>query len=218
MSQYSLFTHGNALRVEDPGSLANHYYVGWGAVATFRAPVAQQESFGIVYDEVGPGSWFHLPLTSTLTTFGRFNPSLKSVTLLFDTSHCRITNVHVYDGAAIVHEFNGLRLKGDFLTKRDTNDINPDTAVAFGAQAFSNTLTLPRPRKVFSAIGVSFFACAFFEDFNERGRAHDPRFDGPFPPAVLTVAGAGGQYLVEDRSFLTVSVSAIDKVGILIGP
>jgi len=218
MSQYSLFTHGNALRVEDPGSLADYFHVGWGATATFRAPVPQQTSFGIVFDEIGPGSWFHLPLTSTLTTFGRRNPFLKSVTLLFDATHCRITNVHVYDGVVGVHEFNGLKLKGGFLDKRDAHDVNPEAATAFGAPSFANTLTLPRPHRVFSAIGISFFACAFFEDFDEHGHAHDPQFHGPFPPAVLTVSGAGGQYVVEDQFLVTVGVSALDKIGISIGP
>jgi hypothetical protein len=132
LAQYSLFTHGNALRIETPGALADHTYFGWGAQVTFKEPVPQNAPFGVVWDEIGPGSWFHLPLSSTLTTFGARNPYLKSVTILFDTAHCRITNVHVYDGAVIVHEFNQLRLKGAFLTKRDSNDVNPE-AQAWGS-------------------------------------------------------------------------------------
>lgn len=196
--QYSLFTHGNALRVEAPWNLADFTNIGWGTVITFQEPVPEQDASGSqVWAAVGPGSWFHLPLTSTLTTFGLRSPRLDSVTLLFETSHCRITNVHVYDGARIVQQFNNQKLKGTFLDTRDTKDINPESASS-SPQEFSNTLKLRAPHKVFSAIGLSFYACAYFEDFDVNGRAHNLRNDGPFPPARLTVAAVGGQFLVEE--------------------
>jgi hypothetical protein len=218
MSQYSLFTHGNALRIETPGALADYIHVGWGAQVTFKEPVPQDFLDDVAWPIVGPGSWFHLPLPMTLTTFGRRNPYLKSVTILFDTSHCRITNVHVWDGAVLVHEFNGLRLKGEFLWSRDTNDVNGE-AHTWGSPTFSNTLTLTTPHKVFSAIGVSFYACAYFEDFNVHGFVYHQPFIGPFPPAVLTVSAAGGQFLVEDPAdHVTISVTALEKVGIRVGP
>lgn len=82
-----------------------------------------------------------------------------------------------------------------------------------GVPTFRNTLTLAAPHKVFSAIGISFYSCAYFEDFD-----HDPRFEGPFPPAVLTVAAAGGQFVSEDQSIVTIKVSALDKIGVTLGP
>ena len=81
--QYSLFTHGTALEIETPDALAGSIKVGWGTQILFRAPVAENVEGLPVFPEVGPGSWFHMPLPSTLTTFGRRNPRLESVTLLF---------------------------------------------------------------------------------------------------------------------------------------
>ena len=145
--QFSTFTHGNALAIETPNALAGYFRVGWGTQMIFPAPVPQQTSFGIVYDEIGPGTWLHMPLTTTLATFGLFGPRLASVTLLFSTEHCRITDVHVYDGATIIHRFEGA-LKGNFLGSRDPRDIDPERHGSDSA-TFGNTLKLPAPHKVF---------------------------------------------------------------------
>ena len=218
MRQYSLFTHGTALQIENPENLAFHVKVGWGTQIVFREPVPENvPGLGTVFAKIGPGSWFHIPLPSTLNTFGKSNPKLDSVTILFDASHCRISNVHVWDGARLVEEFNDLGqfgLKGGFLGTRNTKDVDPETNFV-SPQSFANTLKLRKPHKVFSAIGISFFACAHFEDFNIRGHAHNPQFDGPFPPSILTIGAGGGQFLVEDSLFATVN---IDKLHILIGP
>ena len=204
--QFSTFTHGNALAIETPNSLAGYFRVGWGSQMIFPAPVPQQTSFGIVYDEIGPGTWLHMPLTTTLATFGLFGPRLASVTLLFSTEHCRITDVHVYDGATVVHRFEGA-LKGNFLGSRDPRDIDPERHGSDSA-TFGNTLKLPAPHKVFSAIGISFYACAFKSDFDIHGHAGGP----PFPQAVLTVAAAGAQFNVAQPIDRTTSVVTIREV------
>jgi hypothetical protein len=196
MPQFSLFTHGTALAVETPGNLAGHTRFGWGTDVFFREPVRQVVNGLPVFDEVGPGSWLHLPLPMTHTTFGRKTPRLESVTLLFETTHCRITSVHVWDGANRVQAFDGLRLRGAFLDRRDPEDVNPEAPPSATPQTFANTLRLRRPHPVFSAVGISFFACAFFEDFNRQGRAHNPEFDGPFPTSMLRVAGGGAQLAI----------------------
>ncbi len=208
MSQYSVFTHGNALTVESPAELAGSVKVGWGTQITFKAPAAHNVQGLTVFDVRGPGSWFHVPLSSTLATFGRRNPVLTSVTLLFDTSHCRITNLHVYDGARLVTAFDDLGpfgLKGSFLEARNSADVEPDVTHA-NPRVFPNTRVLPQRHKVFSGIGLSFFACAFREDFNVNGFSHDPRFHGPLPPAVLVVAAAGAQFVVDDRALIAILV------------
>ena len=210
--QYSLFAHGNVLEIETPIALAHQVKLGWGTQVTFHEPVPREISGLQVFDKIGPGSRFHMPLPSTLTTFGRRNPRLKSVTLLFDTSHCRITNVHIYDGSRIVQEFNSIKLAGQFLQTRDPEDINPE-ALLLNAQSFPNTLRVDRPHRIFSAVGVSFFACAFFEDFNVQGQAHDPRFHGPFPPAILTVSGCGAQFIIEDASIFAVKIGPVHILG-----
>jgi hypothetical protein len=189
--------------------------VGWGTQITFRGPVAENvPGLDPAYPIEAPGSWFHIPLPSTLTTFGRRNPHLKSITLLFDAQHCRVLHVHVYDGFDIVQEFNDFKLPrttklaGEFSHKRNSEDVNPEVSYT-NPQEFRNTLQLEKPHKVFSAIGISFYACAFFEDFNVDDHVHNPRFDGPFPESILTVSAAGGQFTVEDNSLLALSAKTI---------
>jgi hypothetical protein len=213
MRQYSLFTHGTALQIETPQNLASHVKVGWGTEIVFQAPVVENLQGDPVWPDVGPGSWFHIPLPSTLNTFGRSHPLLDSVTLLIGTSHCRIKHLHVWDGAILVEQFNNLGqfgLKGDFLQKRNIKDVDPELTVS-NPQTFVNTRRLSRPHKVFSAIGLSFFACWHSQDFH----GHNPKFDGAFPQSLLTVAGGGGQFLVDDSPAFTVHIG---KVGILFGP
>ena len=94
------------------------------------------------------------------------------------------------------------------MRKRNSEDINPE-ALSPNRQEFSNTLSLKKPHRVFSAIGISFYACAFFEDFNVGGFAHDPHFHGPFPESILTISAAGGQFDVEDDFFARV-VSVVE--------
>jgi len=206
---YSLFTHGTALQIETPNALASNIKVGWGTQIRFREPVADGSNLPAFPTE-GPGSWFHIPLPSTLTTFGRGNPRLESITLLFEATHCRILHVHVYDGVDIVQEFNDFKLPrtqklaGDFLRARDPRDINPESASS-NPQTFRNTLSLEKPHRVFSAIGISFYACAFFEDFNVGGFTHRP--GDPFPESILTISAAGAQFIVEDNSFLAILVA-----------
>jgi hypothetical protein len=193
--QYSLFTHGTALQIETPGTLASSIRVGWGTQIEFKQPTLHNGGGDLpVSDLEGPGSWFHISLPSTLTTFGRRNPRLESVTLLFETiGNCRIKNIHVYDGVEIIQEFNDtfgeFRLGGEFLHSRDSKDINPEDPPRDN-DAPGNTFRLDKPRKVFSAIGISFYASAF------RGRQPPPNF----PPleCFLIVSAAGGQFTVDD--------------------
>jgi hypothetical protein len=166
--QYSLFTHGNALRVENPGNLAGLNNFGWGTQIEFHPPI-QGQTGDVPTLQSAPGSWFHLPLDSTLTTFRSASPRLISVTILFQTTNCRIDKVHVYDGARFLQEFksNQFGFHGEFLDSR-------------------NAFKLDSPHPVFSAIGISFFAYADVSDF------HPAR--PPFAGATLVVAGGGAQY------------------------
>ena len=190
--QYSIFEHGTSLHIESPAAIANSTVVGWGTVLRFRAPIAQQVHGLTVYDEVGPGTWCHISVPSSHTTFGIRSPLIESVTLLVDTSHCRITDIHVYDGADYIEALGGLQ--GDFLRLRNPEDVNPQIDHPWGTPTYSNTKVLQRKRRLFSAVGISFYACAHFEDFNERGRSSGPSW----PEAVLTFSGAGVQFNIPD--------------------
>jgi hypothetical protein len=59
----TMYTHGTALQVEDPGQLIRFGKLGWGAEAEFLPPQPDPK-FPDTSDKFGPGSWFHLPLTS----------------------------------------------------------------------------------------------------------------------------------------------------------
>lgn len=191
--QYSLFTHGTALQIETPSILTSSLKVGWGTQIEFRQPAVQEGDLPL-RDPEGPGSWFHISLPSTLTTFGRRNPRLESVTLLFQTfGNCRIKHIHVYDGVDIIQEFNfdnQFRLGGEFLRSRDSKDINPEVPPPDQDFPAGNTFHLAKPRKVFSAIGISFYASAF------GGQHPPPNF--PDLKAILIVSAAGGQFTVDD--------------------
>ncbi len=158
----------------------------------------------MAWPDFGPGSWFHLPLSNVIDTFGSSTPQLVSVTILFATSHCRIKDLHVWDGATIVEvlELGKFGLHGEFMESRDSKDLNPDTP--FGSpKTFANTIALRKPHRVFSAIGLSFFACAFYDDFKDAlGDSNPPRFE----PSILTVGAGGGQFVVDDRSLVTLSL------------
>jgi hypothetical protein len=193
MTQYSIFTHGTALQVERPETVREILRVGGGTAVLLHPPAADPN--GIQRDATdaeGPGTWMHLPLTSTLTTFGRSNPKLSSVTVLYECRHCRITDVHLWDGGALVHQFP-TNLTGSFLAQRNSNDINPDSP-AGPPTAFQNTLALPHRHPVFSAICVSLFVRWFRADL--KGDEYD-LLHGRFPDSVVVIAAVGAQYVVD---------------------
>jgi hypothetical protein len=147
-----------------------------------------------VREQRAVGSWFHLPLTSHLDRFGRYRPYLASVTLLFSTQHCWIMNLHVWDGSLqrLAHDYSspvgyGYGLSGDFLDERNPADVDPTRKPA-PSSTFANTWPVTPSPPVFSAIGISFYACATSEDVEEDDR------DVP----LLTVAGGGAQLVSQD--------------------
>ena len=79
-----------------------------------------------------------------------------------------IRNVHIYDGSAIIHEFNGLFLSGEHRTALDGE----------------NTFTLPAPHTVVWGMGISLFFQAAIG------------IESPVPPSGLIVASAGGDFTV----------------------
>ena len=169
--KYSLFTHGTALQIENMDNVTGFMKVGWGTIITLAPPVIQVVGNNLrVIDDAGPGTWFHLPLTST-TTFESVTPSLDSVTLVFDAKHCRISNVHVYDGFSKIAEFEEDQVTGGF-----PRAIKP------------GSLELAKPHQVRHGIWLSFFAGWRSVDVHKD----DP--DSPFPESVLTFGAAGANF------------------------
>jgi hypothetical protein len=136
---HASWVHGNALTVESPENFRGIGHYGWGADLSPRP---------------GKASWLHVPLPTPVIT-GDKRTTVQKLFLLYSTEGCEIRNVHVYDGSAKVHEFNGLNLKGEHRTGLDA----------------SNTFDLPAPHTVAFGIGLTFFlqaAIGFDTDITTR--------------------------------------------------
>jgi len=108
MTMQAVWTHGNALTIENPENLAGAVRFGWGTDVTMQA---------------GKGSWFHIPLASPVIADG-VRTQLQRVFVLFKNESGSINNVHVYDGAGKFREINGIALRGDHRSNLDgTNTI-----------------------------------------------------------------------------------------------
>jgi hypothetical protein len=168
----TMYTHGTALQVEDPGQLIRFGKLGWGAEAEFLPPQPDPR-FPDTFDKFGPGSWFHLPLTSEPVADGIGRTVLTSILLMFETSSCQITALHIYDGPTRIEV-------ADYPTDEQHFPGGLRSANLF--QPF--TYELRQPHTMLSAAGVSFYACS---------TTLPSRFE-TVPPRVLTVAAVGGVY------------------------
>ncbi|WP_205687817.1 hypothetical protein, partial [Ciceribacter ferrooxidans] len=83
--------------VESPEQLVSFAKFGWGAQVEFLAPRPVPE-IPDTFEHFGPGSWFHLPLTSEPDADGTSRTVLTSILLMFKTTNCQITALHIYDG------------------------------------------------------------------------------------------------------------------------
>ena len=192
--QSMIYTHGTALQVEDPAQLAGFAKVGWGAQIWFVPPRPGMDArMPEAWETRGPGSWFHLPLTSAHDPGIYTRDVLTHVTLVLETTNCSITAFHVYDGPTIVEQVS----------------FHHEPPYRSGMQGdFSKPFTheLKEPHKLRFAVGLSFFACSFFDDFR-------PRLDTQVqaPPAILTIAAGGATY--QRDSLLERIVSDVVQIG-----
>jgi hypothetical protein len=101
--------------------------------------------------------------------------------------------LHIRDGVDILQEFNNLKLAGAFCEKK-LRGHKPGSLIP--KPSGSNTLPLEKSHKVFSAIGISFYACAF-EDFNVGG-LRMTALSRSLSRIDFNYIAAGGQFDVED--------------------
>ncbi len=209
--QYSVFVHGTGLEIETQANVRGFRKVGWGTEITLYPPVTKIVDGLHLEKEDGPGTWVHLPLVTTLDTFGRFSPHLLSVTLLFETLRCAVGPIHLYDGPDLIATMDGA-WPGEYLRTRQARDVEPKayTPVGYGG-TMENTVVLPKPHKVFSAIGLSFYVHWRYYDFSQEDMRADPR-----PPSILTFAGAGAQFLVADK--VNPLIAAVRQLGAIFRP
>jgi hypothetical protein len=172
----TIYTHGTVLQAENPEQLLGFSKYGWGTQIAFVKPKRGTDPrIPDALEENGPGSWFHLPLTSMPAYVGLSFPYLTSVFLLFETDRCRISDLHIYDGPSIVEKISypsdALHVPGGL----------------HGSLAAPFKHDLATPHRIQYAVGLSFFALSYYNDFFD---------DNPDPsePGILIVGAGGAQY------------------------
>jgi hypothetical protein len=122
----------------------------------------------------GTTSWFHLAIPTPLI-LENHRTQLVRIFLCFNTPERDgyISEVHVYDGAERVQVFENLFLAGD----RRASLIDEQ-----------NTFALPRPRLLYRGLGLSFL----YQASLSTGE--------PGTPSYLSLAAAGGDFIVEQQS------------------
>jgi hypothetical protein len=116
---HTSWIHGNALTVENPGSLDRVGHFGWGADMAIKP---------------GQNSWFHIPL-ATPVIVGDVRANVQRLFLMFDATSGSIRAVHIYDGSGKVQEFNNLMLTGEHRTALDSSntiDLSTPHTVVWG--------------------------------------------------------------------------------------
>ena len=123
----------------------------------------------------GTKSWFHIAIPTPVITNNQ-RPHLVRAFLFFNTSEAdgHISEVHLYDGSNKLEAFENLALGGDCRT-------------LMGGQ---NTFVLPSPRILYCGLGISFL-------YHASLRSNEPR-----RPSYLSIAAAGGDFMIEPRPFL----------------
>ena len=121
----------------------------------------------------GTSSWFHITIPTPLIIENQ-RSQLVRVFLCFNTPEGdgHISEMHLYDGSDRIHAFDNLFLVGD------------RRAFLMSGQ---NTFALPNPRLLNWGLGISFLYQAA------------PRSEVSCPPSFLSIAGAGGDFVVEQK-------------------
>jgi len=121
----------------------------------------------------GTDSWFHISIPTPLILENQ-RSRLVRVFLCFNTpeSDGHISNVHLYDGYNSFQAFDDLFLVGD---RR-----------AFLMNGY-NAFALPNPRLLYWGLGISFLYQAALCS------------EEPYSPSYLSIAGAGGDFVVEQQ-------------------
>ena len=126
MSLTTMWTHGNSLRVEDPGEYQNVRHRGWGAVLTYARRRDDEQNL----DELSP-RYCHIPIPTPTVVDGAA-PWLSKVYVLFETQgNAKLHEVGVWDADNLVKTFadnsEGLNGRfGSFLTLSAFNQFSLD--------------------------------------------------------------------------------------------
>lgn len=146
MGTTTVWTHGNALVVEDPGEYDAIRHRGWGTELTYRAP-GEDDSARVC----------HLPLSAPTPVDG-FVPELAEVVVLFDAGAAVVVqDVHLWDGGELFHRVH-------YVTT-----ANPAAGAwtGIGDQRTAgpyNVVAPPRPQVLSAGLGLSLLVGLWPED------------------------------------------------------
>jgi hypothetical protein len=188
MSLNTVWTHGNSLRVEDPGEYQNVRHRGWGTVLTYARRRDDEKNL----DSLSP-RYCHIPIPTPTAVDGT-SPWLTHVYVLFETQgYAKLGGLGLWDADNLLQSFaddsSGLAGRfGGFLTISKFN-----------------TFTLAEPPVVQRGIGVTLAVQLDIIPDNDSAHTGQP----PAPPStdsdpwILTVTAVGADF-VFPRSPLTV--------------
>ncbi|HEY9154207.1 MAG TPA: hypothetical protein VIM69_03690 [Opitutaceae bacterium] len=150
MSITTIWTHGNALTVEDPRDTAYLWHRGWGSELTFPGPRDNESSSQAT-------RYCHLAIPTPRTLNGEPMELTKLIVLFEVQGDMRISRIDVWDANIPVAQFNEDRNPGGQI-KGVGSHLTIDS---------TNQLSLPRPYPVQYGIGVSFVCELSFWDGQE---------------------------------------------------
>ncbi len=144
MATKTLWTHGNAVVVEDPGEYSSIRHRGWGTELNYNAPGEDDDAYRVC----------HIPLPTPATIDG-VAPTLVKIFILFETTpNVIIGRIDIWDANNAVAQISN---HGEF-------EPAPGLWVGNGSHLTldrNNQLPLPQPYDVSTGIGISFL-CSLF--------------------------------------------------------
>ncbi len=175
MNDTTIWTHGNALVVEDPVLYSSIYHHGWGTELRFGLPRDDE-------DQVEPPlRYCHVPLQTPPAVDGKA-PILTKLTVLYETTgYWQIQRIDIWDGNDPAGQIDQSIQPPPVLNgeaRGHGSHLTPDVV---------NQLAVIPPRQVTTAISVS-FACAliFLPENDPPVQDTDPK--------TLTVVAIGAEY------------------------
>lgn len=146
MSTKTVWTHGNALVVEDPGEYSSIRHRGWGTELNYNQPGEDDDAYRVC----------HVPLPTPATIDG-VTPTLVKIFILFETSPAVfVVRLDLWDGNSPVAQFSS------------HPEYEPPAGLWVGNGSHltldrNNQLPLPQPYEVSTGIGIS-FVCGVMAD------------------------------------------------------
>ncbi len=183
MTLTTMWTHGNALVVEDPGEYEYIRHRGYGTLLKYNAGTSSLDDLRVC----------HIPIPTPQTVDGA-SPVIAKITVLFQTDAnaplvapsqgldgvVRIEKIDVWDGPNLVTTFQKTDWHGSHLSADGVNQ-----------------LTVP-PTQVQTGIGVSLF-CSVDGD-------EDPS------EWFLIVAGVGGDFVYANTTLLSRGIKEVERI------